>query len=182
VAARGQAGLRGHEPTRRRTLTGVDGGGYQTMRWSNSKTGADCADGPQPESTVRYGAQIDMAGCGRSATVESERERIERRRSQFDPLRPVRRTKTGRSTCKVTGAPRCRLPSRSHESARPVDRGVRPECYFVIEDSPNTSLSMQEAYIQSVAFTPSLLQRACDDELSALTPVMKPRAPWRSHM
>ena len=32
--------------------------------------------------------------------------------------------------------------------------------YFVIEDPPNISLSMQEAYIQSVALTPSLLQRA----------------------
>ena len=49
--------------------------------------------------------------------------------------------------------------------------------YFVMEDSPNISLSMHEAYIQLVAFTPSLLQRAWDDELSALTPVMKPRAP-----
>ena len=29
-------------------------------------------------------------------------------------------------TCKVTGAPRRRSPSRSHESARPVDRRVRP--------------------------------------------------------
>lgn len=54
--------------------------------------------------------------------------------------------------------------------------------YFVTEDAPNVALSMQEAYIQSVALTPSLLQRACEDKLSALTPVMKPRIPWRSHM
>ena len=30
-----------------------------------------------------------VAGCGRSATVESERERFHRRRSQIDPLRTV---------------------------------------------------------------------------------------------
>jgi len=41
------------------------------------------------------------------------------------------------------------------------------KCYFVMEDPPNISLSMQAAYIQSVALTPSLLQRARDDEAVA---------------
>jgi len=35
------------------------------MRWSNSKAGAGSPTGPQPESTVRYGAQIATAGFGR---------------------------------------------------------------------------------------------------------------------
>ncbi len=40
---------------------------------------------PQPELTVRYGAPIAKAGLGRSATFKSERERFDRRRSQYDP-------------------------------------------------------------------------------------------------
>jgi len=78
VAARGQAGGGRHEPARRRTRVSSDGdgGGYQAMRWSNSKAGADCADGPQPESNVRYRGQIATAGCGR--------EPPDRRRPHFD--------------------------------------------------------------------------------------------------
>jgi len=59
------ATTRRHEPARRRTRVSGDGGGYQAMRWSNSKAGADCAGDSQPESIVRFGAQIDMAGYGR---------------------------------------------------------------------------------------------------------------------
>jgi len=67
VAARGQAGGGRHEPARRRRRVSSDGdgGGYQAMRWSNSKAGADCAGDSQPESIVRFGAQIDMAGYAR---------------------------------------------------------------------------------------------------------------------
>ena len=36
---------RRREPAQRRAETSVDGGGYQTMRWSNPKAGADYADG-----------------------------------------------------------------------------------------------------------------------------------------
>ena len=53
VAACGQAGGGRHEPARRRALRSVDDSGYQVMRWSNSKVGADCADGSHPESIVR---------------------------------------------------------------------------------------------------------------------------------
>ena len=43
VTTRGQAGGGRHEPARRRTRVSSDGdgGGYQAMRWSNSKAGAD---------------------------------------------------------------------------------------------------------------------------------------------
>jgi hypothetical protein len=37
-----------------------------------------------------------MTALGRSATVESDRERLDRRRSQSDPKPPSRLTKTGR--------------------------------------------------------------------------------------
>ena len=46
LAASGQAGEGRHEPTRRRTRTSGGGSGYQLRRWSNSKAGADYADGP----------------------------------------------------------------------------------------------------------------------------------------
>ena len=39
-----------------------------------------------------------MAAPGRSATVEFEPERLNHRRSQIDPLRPVSRTRSGRSS------------------------------------------------------------------------------------
>jgi hypothetical protein len=52
-----------------------------------------------PGQTIRLGSVVVSNDClerqggaaapGRSATIESERERFDRRRSQFDPLLPV---------------------------------------------------------------------------------------------
>jgi hypothetical protein len=48
-----------------------------------------------------YAAQRTTAAIGRSATIASERERLDGRRSQFDPQQPVAVLKSGHSTDEV---------------------------------------------------------------------------------
>jgi hypothetical protein len=103
-----------------------------------------------------------------------------------DGRRKLQRRTQGRSRCQAFARRLWRrqravtVKSRSNTVCGSTTHD--PNAYFVIEDPPNIWLSMHEAYIQSVPLTPSLLQSARDDALSALTPVMKPRAPWCSHM
>ena len=74
MAARGQAGGGRHEPARRRPQTS-DGGGYQAMRWANSKAGADWSSGSAAGSCAAAAAHSGgpRAGAMRGGAVGSPR-------------------------------------------------------------------------------------------------------------
>jgi hypothetical protein len=68
-------------------------------------------------------ATIDQAP--REPTERQRRGLLSQLPQSPQPWREGLRGAFCRLTNKVTGAPRCRPPSRSHESARPIDRPVR---------------------------------------------------------
>ncbi len=69
-------------------------------------------------ATGRFEGQDTTSGCGRSATFKSERERFDRRRSEFDPERPLSLLQSRPST--KEGPRRPRQVARKSRTTRNV--------------------------------------------------------------
>ena len=72
-------------------------------RRANESASQNALTGLPPQSQVRKGAQTASAGCGRFATLEFERERLDRRRSLAGRLRAQRMALQGKRRASFRG-------------------------------------------------------------------------------